>query len=239
MLRRLAPLLVALFASGASAAQGPEDRPVLLELFSSEGCSSCPPADAVLRKLDVEQRVGGARVIALEFHVDYWNQLGWTDPFSDPRWSERQRDYSRVFGRDGVYTPQLIVDGRDPFVGSDEARARKSIAAAAGHARVSVGLSRAGSDLAVHVEGSKAKLGLWLAVTERGLATTIPRGENAGLTVKHGPVVRALSRIGTFQGPAFDGKIPVPRGPWPSDRVNYVVFAQDDSTRTIFGANIL
>src|SRR5579859_6872600 len=105
-------------------------RPVIVELFTSEGCSSCPPADALLARLDQEQRIGNAEIIALEEHVDYWDQLGWRDPFSGRQWTERQQDYAAVFRNDGVYTPQMVVDGRAEFVGSSQSRARSAIAEA-------------------------------------------------------------------------------------------------------------
>src|SRR5215469_7788691 len=92
--------------------------PVIVELFTSEGCSSCPPADALLARLESAQPVSGAQIIALEEHVDYWDHLGWMDPFSSAEWTRRQQDYSGAFRRDGEYTPQMVVDGREEFVGS-------------------------------------------------------------------------------------------------------------------------
>src|ERR1700692_426873 len=119
--------LIGLAALGLLAAVGAraEDArvPVIVELFTREGCSSCPPADQLLSRMDRNQPIAGVRVIALEEHVDYWNSLGWTDPFSSSQYRVLQNDYGRKFLTEGVYTPQMIVNGEAQFVGSDSARA--------------------------------------------------------------------------------------------------------------------
>ena len=114
--------------------------PVLVELFTSEGCSSCPPADDFLIQLDKEQPVPGAEIIAISEHVDYWNRLGWADPFSSAAFSDRQHQYARALGTNQMYTPQMVVDGRTEFIGSQEGKARRGIAQAAQAPKAKVGL---------------------------------------------------------------------------------------------------
>jgi hypothetical protein len=160
---------------------------VLIELFTSEGCSSCPPADELLARLEQMQPIEGAEVIALSEHVDYWNRLGWTDPYSSSEFSARQNDYARAFDIDGVYTPQMIVDGRAQFVGSDSGRARKAMASASRDSKATVTVNLASEDaragsitLEVRAErlrsvseGDSAEV--LLAITESGLRSSVSR----------------------------------------------------------------
>jgi hypothetical protein len=178
--------------------------PVVVELFTSEGCSSCPPADAVLSKLQGDS-VEGARVIALGMHVDYWNSLGWRDPFSAPIFTQRQGRYAEIMHSSDVYTPQMIVDGAAAFVGSDEGRARNEIAAAARKPKTPLTIKAAyDKDGAVEVSlhlgaappaGVKSPVML-VAVTQDGLTSNIRAGENDGLTLTHAAVVRELKNLG-------------------------------------------
>src|SRR5712692_9959316 len=129
--------------------------PVLLELFTSEGCSSCPPADRLLEVLDQKQPVPGAELIVLSEHVDYWDQLGWRDPFSSPQYTARQQEYASKLRRDGVYTPQLVVDGRFGFVGSDGHEAASAIHKAMREPKIAIAISniaRDGNQIAAHIE---------------------------------------------------------------------------------------
>src|ERR1700756_2361242 len=134
MKHTLAAVAFSIFAAHASFAG---DVPVLAELFTSEGCSSCSPADALLMKLDRLQPVAGAHVIVLSEHVDYWNQLGWRDPFSSSQFSQRQERYSRLLGGE-VFTPQIVIDGRKQVLGSDPAAIQKAVGEAILRAKVPV-----------------------------------------------------------------------------------------------------
>src|SRR5258705_6520194 len=145
-------------AAGAAARPTMDDTsraPVLVELFTSEGCSSCPPADALLERLDRSQPVKGAELIVLSEHVDYWNDIGWKDPFSSHEYSERQSAYASQFGGGSIYTPQMVVEGHIEFVGSDERRATQAIEKATKVQKIPVSISSSLSDekkLTLHIE---------------------------------------------------------------------------------------
>ena len=181
--------------------------PVLVELFTSEGCSSCPPADALLQRLDQSQPVNGAGLIVLSEHVDYWNGIGWKDPYSSHEYSERQSAYAAQFGNKSIYTPQMVVDGRFEFVGSDERRASQAIKEAAKAPKAPVHISFGSSDdraAMVHVEAgplpstsSRQSAGVFLALADNSDESQVSRGENAGRRLQHVAVLRKLTRIGT------------------------------------------
>ena len=192
----------------------PASRPfAVVELFTSEGCSSCPPADDLLAEIAAEARQKGQRIFPLAFHVDYWNDLGWTDPFSDHAYSRRQHEYAQVFDPRRVYTPQMVVNGADAFVGSDRDRAHRSIRTALSRpSPVAVALKAApvGSDtLAVtyEVSGAPTDAILNIALIERGLVTRVPRGENAGRTLRHENVVRVFRTLPVGSGTL---RLPIP-----------------------------
>ncbi len=206
--------------------------PVVVELFSSEGCSSCPPADRVLAELD-DSGVPGVDVVALELHVDYWNNLGWADPFSRASYTERQGRYGKAFGRRGVYTPQMVIDGQAELVGSDAAGARKGIAAAAAQPKIDVKLIRAGTQVRIEVPAPPGEaLELYVAQVERGLATRVLAGENSGRTLPHGPVVRELQKLRDLPASTqpFNADVSAPAGR------GVVVFLAEPTTMKIRGA---
>ena len=237
----------------AEAAPAAARTPVIVELFTSEGCSSCPPADALLARLDQTQPVEGAEVIPLALHVDYWNYLGWADPFSARGFSERQGEYAAAFGKDGVYTPQMIVDGVKEFPGGNSSAALEAVGKAARAPKAEVLLARASQAVAVVrltvnierlpkvTEGDQAFV--LLAVTESGLATDVARGENSGRRLSHVGVVRTLRQLGILPeagGGPFKAETGVLVGKgWRRENLRAVVFAQERGTRRVLAAGSL
>ncbi len=228
-----------LLASLAALAAAPGGRavagvPVLVELFTSEGCSSCPPADAALGRL-LARPPEGARVVALGEHVDYWDGTAWTDRFSAPIFTRRQEAYVRRLGLAGPYTPQLVVDGRVQLLGSDERAAREAITAAArevsepaggaASARV-IGGDDTHLELEVRAEwGGAGTAEVWLALVQDRARSSVSGGENAGRTLEHAAVARSLVVVGRGTG-RFLGAVRIPRAAASgADRV--VVVAQD------------
>jgi hypothetical protein len=218
--------------------------PVLVELFTSEGCSSCPSADKLLARLSAEQPVAGAEIVLLAFHVDYWNDLGWKDPFSSPSFTGRQRDYATHAGQSGVYTPQAVVDGSEEFVGSDEGRARRAIVAAARAPKVRLAIERRsapGAALALEVRVPGGAPGqVSLALVEDGIVVAVPAGENAGSKLSHTAVVRWFKGVGQApgEGGVFPAEVPLGAG-WRPERLRAVAFVQDPATRAVRGVGVL
>ncbi len=206
--------------------------PVLVELFTSEGCSSCPPADTLLRDLIATQPVAGALIIALSEHVDYWNRLGWTDPFSDRAFSARQSAYAASATSGEVYTPQMVVDGHASFVGSDRTRAIAEITAAAarGKAEVDLRWTETGDlDVRLAPGSVKPQTPVWVSIAEDGLTVRVAKGENASRTLTHDAVTRRLSQAGRADrtgGFRTFAPVTLPSG-WRADALRVTVFAQD------------
>jgi hypothetical protein len=226
--------------------------PVIVELFTSEGCSSCPPADAVLRQLQKDQPVAEAEIIAMSEHVDYWNYIGWADPFSSAAFSARQESYGGAFGSERIYTPQMVVDGQIEFVGNNLSKAREAIARAARESkadvRIEVGTDNGKDDRAIRLSvsvndvpqinrGDVAET--ILAVTEDNLSSNVSRGENAGRRLAHNAVVRelrALGRVDDATG-SFAGETTVMIADgWKRDNLRVVVFVQERAHRRVLGA---
>jgi hypothetical protein len=213
--------------------------PVLVELFTSEGCSSCPPADRLLSRLEQKQPLPGVEIIALSEHVDYWNQLGWTDRFSSRGFTERQQQYVMVFQGEGTYTPQMVVDGATGFVGSDSRRALEVIAKAAQAPKTSVALRCAADPpgLGIHIDGDHDNADVVLAIAESGLASDVTRGENRGRQMEHEGVVRRLAVVGhAKKQQPFDGEPKIALDPtWRRENLSAVVFLQARSNHRVLG----
>ena len=221
--------------------------PILVELFTSEGCSSCPPADAFLARLEAQQPVAGAEIIAIEEHVDYWDGLGWRDPFSSADWTERQRRYADVLGSGSIYTPQMIVNGSTEFVGSRERSGHDAIEQAARRSAVPLTLAttpvagKHATEITVRVEKVDEPSGeaeVWLAITETGLQSAVTRGENAGRDLRHASVLRRLQKLGVAKSGAqgtFTAKVSFDSS-WKRENLHAVAFLQERRKLHILGA---
>ena len=189
MLRFLLCLIAGCASTSTPAAKGP----VVLELFTSQGCSSCPPADRLLDKL-AAKGIDGTELAPLSFHVDYWDDLGWPDPYASPAWTERQRQYAVALNERSVYTPELVVGGRAGMVGSNAVAVSAAIARAERPALLPATArwnERTVEIAATAPAGADVLVALW----EDGTRTSVPRGENAGETLRADRVVRKLERV--------------------------------------------
>ena len=223
--------------------------PVLVELFTSQGCASCPPADEFLITLDQEQFVPGALVIPLSEHVAYWNGR-WRDPFSSSVFTERQRRYHDIRGSRVLFTPEMVVDGRRQFVGSQRMLAEHAIAHTAMMPKASitmaVGPSTTAERVHVNVEVSgisratpRSDIDLWMAITEDGLETDVELGENARRRLRHAAVVRRLLSIATRQIPvpdhfAVSADLSI-EAEWRRSSLRLVAFIQEQQSRHVLG----
>jgi hypothetical protein len=218
--------------------------PVLVELFTSEGCSSCPPADLLLSRLMRESPIEGVPIVALGFHVDYWDRLGWKDRFSSAAFTERQNQYAAAWKTDRIYTPQAVVDGRFEFVGTDVRRVVSAIAEAGArpHATVAV-VGTPGPAPAVRIDvtppaGAAIAGDVLLVIAEDGLASDVKAGENANRRLEHVAVVRRLDKVGQLKSgqPWSAGALAIKLDrEWKPGSLRAVVIVQDPKTREIHG----
>jgi hypothetical protein len=235
-------LSVSIHAKTATTAK---KTPVLLELFTSEGCSSCPPADRLLQSLDEQQPFTGADLVVLSEHVDYWNEDGWVDPYSSHLFSDRQRWYAEQFRLDSVYTPQVVVDGQRETVGSNAVAIRSAVETASRSEKVPLTLSniaRDGNQVKFHLTSAELHANgaatVYVALAENKAQSHVARGENGGRSLTHVAVVRAFARVGALKaGDSFakDITIPMPLG-IPASGIRIVAFLQDDKSHKIVGA---
>lgn len=207
------------------------ETPVVVELFTSQGCSSCPPADELLHRIAADPKLRG-KVIPLAYHVDYWNHLGWRDPFSSHDWSERQGEYVRAMKLSSAYTPQVVVNGSRQMVGSNASALYGAIAEElrrkpAGDVRVSIERSQA----VVHAQAAGAGLELVIVTFENGAAATrVARGENGGRTLTNDAIVRTLTRVSAPAGRAVEKRVALGGGN------GAAAFLQEVGTRRIVSA---
>jgi len=226
-------------------AAGGRSRTVVLELFTSQGCSSCPPADALLSKLR-RQDFGGSTVIPLAYHVDYWNRLGWTDPFSSPRWSQRQNLYARALKNSQVYTPQLIINGAVQLVGSADGAIRAEIERQLdGADRGAVFLDRvalAGNEIKVDlrarldVRPSGSPANVVVVLFENGVTTAVASGENARRNLTNDAIVRWQEERLALSANGVESKtsVTIPLSPgWRPEHLGVAAFIQDRASLAI------
>ena len=234
-------------AASEATKQAAPQTPVPVELFTSEGCSSCPPADVLLGQFDRFQPVPAAELIVLSEHVDYWDDIGWKDPYSSHQFSLRQSEYAHRFRLDSPYTPQMIVDGNAQLVGSDEKEALRAIGNAVKLTKIPVSLSahhvQGDNSLLVHVDvnpiasssGHKSAQVL-VALADDSDQSNVRRGENAGRTLKHVAVVRTLTSVGTIdESGAFSKDVTVSAGNANARNLRVVAFVQDGTSGRVLG----
>jgi hypothetical protein len=216
--------------------------PILVELFTAEGCSSCPPAEALLAKYQNEQPFEDAELITLAFHVDYWDYIGWKDKYASPLFTQRQRVYDRKFRTGKIYTPQMIVDGNIEFIGSREKDALKAFKKAAQTDKASITLAVDGEKISVSVKNltSEEISTLYIAVAEDNLNSDIRNGENAGRNLTHLSVVRKLIGAGRIPANSAEFKMDYTiqtQPDWNRENLKLVVFVQENQSRSVLAVS--
>lgn len=232
-------LAIAFGLARTVAAEEPTTGFAVIELFTSEGCSSCPPADRLLARLDAWADQNNQPVLALSFHVDYWNRLGWTDPYSSPNFTARQRSYAAAAGTESVYTPQMIVNGSDRFVGSDAKLATEAVAGALaihqpGGLEIATLPGRADSIQFEYRSHGLADATLSMALVQTAGTQAVTRGENTGRSLRHVNIVREFRSIDPDASGKGRSSIDRPTGLTGPARL--VVYAQDRRTKWVLAA---
>lgn len=208
----------------------------VVELFTSEGCSSCPPAERLIDALKAE---GDSNVFVLSYHVDYWDHLGWKDPYSEAAFSDRQRQYAQRLSLESIYTPQVIVNGSEEFVGSDENRLRASLQKANLNAiAIQASVKRITNENVqlAYSSSSASPLLLNVALLQPEATTDVKRGENEGRTLHHVNVVRALKTVDAQRSGTIEFALPTELS---KTLLTMIVFAQEKGTGKIMGATQL
>jgi hypothetical protein len=216
-------------------------------LFTSEGCSDCPPADELLQKVDQKQTESGQLILGISEHVTYWNYLGWTDPFSQEMYSERQSAYGARFGLDSVYTPQMVVNGAVQFVGSDSSKLLQALRQEGLQAQsvdvriVSASMANGLLRVTYSARGEFPPQGLDMiaVLTDDTDRTSVRRGENSGRTLTHVAVARSLTRITKLkaQEPESTVQLALPPSVQGSHAHHLILFAQTAGTGRVLGAD--
>ena len=220
---------------------------ILVELFTSEGCSSCPPADALLRQLDAQSAKTPTQIVVLGEHVDYWDGPGWHDRFSSREYTDRQEEYARRFRIDSPYTPEMVVDGKSEFTGNDAPRLQAALREAASHSKALLSISAEEinpSELLVHLnsgplpEGSK-HADLYLALADNQDQTQVGGGENSGTRLEHVAVLRSLQKAGrvSAEGGQQQVKLRLPKSSAPAN-LRLVAFVQESGNGAVLGAAV-
>jgi hypothetical protein len=220
-------------------------RPVLVELFTSEGCSSCPPADLLLSRLDQTQPIEGVQILVLSEHVDYWDSLGWRDPNSSPSFTLRQGKYAVKLGVESPYTPELVVDGHQELVGSRAEDAKIAITKAGRNEKIPMHITKLDNvenraRVAVSVDpdsrvGSGAKV--YIAVAANETHSSVGRGENAGRQLSHVAVVRTLEDLGVCKGSSgFRKEVTLSARPEELPNLRVIAFIQDARSLQVLGS---
>jgi len=243
-MKRLSLAILLALAARGGVIQPPR-VPVLVELYTSEGCSSCPPADALLESLVRDQPIAAAEVIPIGLHVDYFNHLGWKDAFSSSSFTARQRSYGSVFGDENMYTPQMVIDGESGIPGIETDHIRDAIAEAAAKphlplrvtARVTGGKAQLTIDRPAS-PSSAERIQVIAAITEDGLSSVVTRGENQGRTLHHVAVARALQVLDPLSArPSTQEKL-LPLGKEWGSNLKAVVWLQGAKSREVYGTAI-
>jgi hypothetical protein len=223
-------ILAATTACLAASAAAPTRAPILIELFTSEGCSSCPPADALLSVLD-------SQAVVLGEHVDYWDHQGWRDRFSSHANTLRQEAYARHFGIEGPYTPQMVIDGVVEFNGSDKRRALDEIERERARSQGEIRLARTPAGLEVSVDSLARSADVMLALAEDNAASDVAGGENKGRSLRHVSILRSLRKIGAAKkGAAFHQTLQLPAE---TSGQRVIVFAQEPDFGRVYAAAVL
>ncbi len=227
-----------------TAASALAQKAVLVELFTSEGCSSCPPADALLKLVNGSQTSGGQLVVGISEHVTYWNSLGWSDPYSSPAYTERQNAYSERFHLEGPYTPQMVINGAEQIVGSDRGALLHAVEQEEAESpRLSlriVSLNMAGNTLTVNfaTSGDVPKQGadLMAVLADDSDRSNVLRGENSGRTLAHVAVARSITRVARLKTAGeLTVQIPIPASFQANQGHHLILFAQTPGNGRVLG----